>query len=199
MDYNTQRSQLILPEYGRCIQDMVSHCKTVKDKDERKRCANTIVALMSNLYEKQNKNEDTAHKLWNHLAAMANYELDIDYPVEIEYPEDKEAKRDVVPYPQKSINKRHYGAFVEELTKKLTTMEKGQERDELTRLVANMMKRNLASWNANAMNDEKILDDLAEYTKGEIQLLPSEINLIPDEEILNALQQQGSGKKKKKK
>ncbi|EFL55556.1 hypothetical protein HMPREF9321_0500, partial [Veillonella atypica ACS-049-V-Sch6] len=35
LDYNTQREKLLLPEYGREIQDMVNHCKALTDKDER--------------------------------------------------------------------------------------------------------------------------------------------------------------------
>ena len=199
MDYNTERKQLVLPEYGRCVQSMVDYAKTISDKQERQVCANTIIKLMGHLYENQKDNEDVQHKLWNHLAAMANYELDIDYPVDIEHQEVKQAKREIVAYPQKTIKKRHYGALVEELTQVLTTTDDDNDRKELTRLVANMMKRNLANWNANALNDEKILDDLAEYTNGKVQLLPSEIHLIPDADILNGLQQQHTSKKKKKK
>ena len=45
MDYNTQRKKLILPEYGRCIQQMVDYAKTIGDRAERQNCANTIWQL----------------------------------------------------------------------------------------------------------------------------------------------------------
>ena len=84
MDYNTKRDKLMMPEYGRGIQQMVEHCKGIADRDERMRCARTIIAAMANMAEQTADKEDFYKKLWNHLAAMANYELDIDYPVEIE-------------------------------------------------------------------------------------------------------------------
>ena len=84
VDYNTEREKLLLPEYGRCVQQMVDHAKSLEDKEERQRCATTIVALMANMTEQHGDPEDFRQKLWNHLAAIANYELDIDYPVTIE-------------------------------------------------------------------------------------------------------------------
>ena len=82
MDYNTKRDKLIMPEYGRGIQQMVEHCKTIADKDERMLCARTIINTMANMAEQTADREDFQKKLWNHLAAMAQYDLDIDYPVE---------------------------------------------------------------------------------------------------------------------
>lgn len=198
MDYNTQRKKLILPEYGRCIQEMVDHAKTIEDREERQQCANTIIKLLSNLYGKQSAKEDVTQKLWNHLAAMANYELDIDYPVEIENLFERENKRENIKLPQKKIRKPHYGALAEETTKVLQAMEDGEEKDALIRLVANQMKRNLANWNPNALSDEKILDDLADLTHGKVQLLPNEIDLIPDAEILKDISMSQVKKKKKK-
>ncbi|MDO4823105.1 MAG: DUF4290 domain-containing protein [Bacteroidales bacterium] len=198
MDYNTQRKKLILPEYGRCIQEMVDHAKTIEDREERQQCANTIIKLLSNLYGKQSAKEDVTQKLWNHLAAMANYELDIDYPVEIENLFERENKLENIKLPQKKIRKPHYGALAEETTKVLQTMEDGEEKDALIRLVANQMKRNLANWNPNALSDEKILDDLADLTHGKVQLLPNEIDLIPDAEILKDISMSQVKKKKKK-
>lgn len=198
MDYNTQRKKLILPEYGRCIQEMVDHAKTIEDREERQQCANTIIKLLSNLYGKQSAKEDVTQKLWNHLAAMANYELDIDYPVEIENLFERENKRENIKLPQKKIRKPHYGALAEETTKVLQTIEDGEEKDALIRLVANQMKRNLANWNPNALSDEKILDDLADLTHGKVQLLPNEIDLIPDAEILKDISMSQVKKKKKK-
>ena len=69
--------------------------------------------------------------------------------------------------------------------------------------VANQMKRSLASWNPNALDDEKVMDDLADYTNKEVSLLPSEVNLISDRQAIAEAQAGGGnisqGKKKKKK
>ena len=202
MDYNTTREKLRLPEYGRCIQEMVNYAVALDDKNERQRCAFTIIDLMANIQKFTGNADDFYQKLWNHLAYISDYQLDIDYPVEIQHIDKQETKRDTIPYPQKRIERRHYGTIIEQLTKKLMEMEPGEERDELTRLVANQMKLALAKWNSNALDDEKILSDLAEYTQGKISLLPSEIQLISDKEAIANVQQTNAntgGKKKKKK
>ena len=202
MDYNTQREKLKLTEYGRCIQEMVNYAMSLEDRKERQRCAYTIIDLMANMQSFTGNAEDFYQKLWNHLAFISDYQLDIDYPVEIQRIDEKENHRDTVPYPQKKIARRHYGLIIEQLTKKLTEMEPGKERDELTRLVANQMKVALANWNSNALDDEKILSDLAEYTDGKISLLPSKIKLMSDKEAIASAQQMNTntgGKKKKKK
>lgn len=204
MEYNTTRTKLRLPEYGRSIQQMVEYAMTLSDKEERQRCAYTIIELMANMQTFNGNAEDFYQKLWNHLAFISNYKLDIDYPVEIQNFDEQEAKRDIMPYPQKRIARRHYGSIIEQLAKKLMEMEPGGERDELIYLVANQMKVDLASWNSNALDDEKILSDLAEFTKGKVQLLPSEIQLMTNRQAIAYAQQIGStgngnGKKKKKK
>ena len=42
LDYNTQLKKLIMPEYGRNVQQMVDHCVALKDREERTRCANKL-------------------------------------------------------------------------------------------------------------------------------------------------------------
>ncbi len=197
MKYNTQRSKLFLPEYGRCIQQMVDHAKTIANRDERLRCACTIVSLMANMQEQHGDPEDFKQKMWNHLAAMSNYELDIDYPVEIERHDETCKPHEHIPYPQKNIRKRHYGAIVESLTRKLCEIEDKEERNALAAFVANQMKRSLANWNRDAMDEEKVLDDLARYTDGKVQLDPYTFKFISDSELLNNAQQNIKKKKRK--
>lgn len=199
VDYNTDRDQLILPEYGRSIQNMVNHCMTIQDRAERQRCAETIVAIMAKMKNKSSDEAEFKKKLWNHLAAMADYELDIDYPYEIEKMSDRSSDRQRIAYPQHPIGKRHYGAIIEALAKKLTEIEDADEREQLTRMVANQMKRSLGRWNKDSMSEEKVLDDLATLTNGKASYLPGELKLLSDNEILNEIQQMRPAKSKKKK
>lgn len=60
--------------------------------------------------------------------------------------------------------------MVFEVFEKLKTMEPGVERDELVRITANQMMRDLAQWSHGACSEEKVADDLARYTDGKIQL-----------------------------
>ena len=81
MEYNTQQRKLPLPEYGRSVQNMVDYALTIKDREERQRCANTIVNIMGGMFPHLRDVADFKHKLWDHLAIMADFKLDIDYPV----------------------------------------------------------------------------------------------------------------------
>lgn len=83
MKYNTQEKRLALPEYGRNIQNMVDYCVTIKDREERKRCANAIINVMGNMFPHLRDVNDFKHILWDHLAIMSDFKLDIDYPYEI--------------------------------------------------------------------------------------------------------------------
>ena len=83
MQYTSELKRLVLPEYGRNVQQMVDHCMTIEDKAERTRCANTIINIMGNLFPHLRDIEDFKHKLWDHLAIMSDFKLNIDYPYEI--------------------------------------------------------------------------------------------------------------------
>jgi hypothetical protein len=104
LDYNTQREKLALPEYGREIQRMVDHAKTLPDKKERQRCAQTIVAIMDRMFPQNRQNADYKHKLWDHLALMSNFELDIDWPYDIHQAADITTRPEPMPYPMKDID-----------------------------------------------------------------------------------------------
>ena len=43
LDYNTQREKLVMPEYGREIQKMVEVAVGLPTKEERMRCAVSII------------------------------------------------------------------------------------------------------------------------------------------------------------
>lgn len=198
MDYNTTREKLIMPEYGRGIQQMVEHCKTIADPKERMRCANTIIDTMANMAEQTADKEDFQKKLWNHLAAMAHYELDIDYPVEIERMDDSEARADRLAYPQHRIRQRNYGTIVEQFAEHLASMNEDGEREDLALMIANHMKRDLSNWSLDSMSDEKVADDLARYTDGKVRLNLNQQRLISDGELLSTRVSTSIKKKKKK-
>ena len=170
LDYNTQREKLIMPEYGREVQSMIDYAVTLEDRDERQRCANAIVAIMERMFPQTAGTPDFEHKLWDHLAIMSGFRLDIDYPCDISQAGKIAEKPAPVAYPMKKIPVKHYGYMMFELFDKLKTMEDGPERDELIRITANQMKRNLRQWSNGSADDEKVASDLAAYTGGRVQL-----------------------------
>ena len=177
MEYNTQRKKMELPEYGRSVQNMVDHALTIEDREERQRCANTIVNIMGGMFPHLRDVPDFKHKLWDHLAIMSDFKLDIDYPFEIVKREDLEMKPGKIAYPDKAIRYRHYGRFLECMIKKLPEMEEGEEKEALLHMLAVQMKKNLNNWNKEGIEDQKIVDDLREYSNGAIDLQVEDLRL----------------------
>lgn len=184
LDYNTQLKKLVLPEYGRNVQQMVDHCVALEDRGERTRCANTILNIMGNLFPHLRDVDDFKHKLWDHLAIMSDFKLDIDYPYEIIKKENLYTRPEQIPYKLTPIRYRHYGKTLESMIKKAEEMPEGPERDHLITLLANHMKKSFLTWNKEVVEDDKIFNDLKEYSRGSIKLTPETFKLKESKEIL---------------
>lgn len=170
MEYNTQRKKMELPEYGRSVQNMVDHALTIEDREERQRCANTIINIMGGMFPHLRDVPDFKHKLWDHLAVMSDFKLDIDYPFEVVKKDDLQIKPEKMDYTNGVIRFRHYGRILEGLVKKASEMEDEEERKALVKILAVQMKKNLAGGNKDGMDDQKIVDDLRVYSNGKIDL-----------------------------
>lgn len=170
LDYNTQRERLVLPEYGREVQQMVDYCVGIANRAERQHCANSIIAVMERMMPHSRENKDYRHKLWDHLALMSGFKLDIDYPVDITEAHNMLQKPAPMSYPMKRIPVRHYGNLMFEVFDLLKTMPQGKERTELTRLAANQMKRDLIQWGHGSSDNEKVATDLTDYTDGKVRI-----------------------------
>lgn len=170
LDYNTQREKLLISEYGREIQKMVDHAVGLPSKEERLKCAKTIIKMMLTKVPQIRSNAGYEQTLWDHLYLMSSGQLDIDWPYDVSGAEKIHSKPAPIPLPQNRIRLRHYGKLVEELLEKLKTMPEGSERDELARQTANQMKRDLLQWGHGSADDEKVADDIARLTDGVIQI-----------------------------
>ena len=177
MEYNTQRKKMELPEYGRSVQNMVDHALTIEDREERQRCADTIVNIMGGMFPHLRDVPDFKHKLWDHLAIMADFKLDIDYPFEIVKKEDLVVKPEKLAYPNADFRYRHYGRFLEGMVKKVVEIEDEEEKKQLINLLAVQMKKDLNNWNKEGIEDQKIVDDLREYSNGAIDLKVEDLRL----------------------
>lgn len=195
MKYNTQREKLQMPEYGRGVQDMIAYAVSLPDKAERQQCAETIFSIMLNMQPQLREQPDYRHRIWDHIAYISGYQLDIDYPCEITRLGDEAEKPTPLKYPMKSIGQRQYGFLIEESLRQLAEMPEGEERDEMLALVANQMKQSLFIWNRDAMDEEKVAMDIDRYTHGKVQLDLDNFRFAP----VQTLPRQDGGKKKKKK
>lgn len=164
-DYNTSRKKLQLPEYGRHVHNMVDQILEMEDRDRRTQAAYAVIEVMGNLNPYLRDIPDFKHKLWDHLAIMADFKLDIDYPYDPPSRDILMEKPHKVAYCQREIKYRHYGHTMELMIQKAIEFEDGKEKDILVWQLANHMKKSYLTWNRDSVEDEKILEDLAIISK----------------------------------
>jgi hypothetical protein len=193
LDYNTQRSKLIMSEYGREIQKMVEYACGLPTKEERLRCAKTIIRQMENRNPQLRNSDDYEQTLWDHLYLMSHRELDIDWPFDVSEADKILSKPQPMKLPSENIRLRHYGHLIEELFEQLKNMPEGEERAALVKKTANQMKRDLVMWGHGSSDNERIASDLARFTDGKIQL---DLNNFVFEKV-NMNDFRPTGKKKK--
>ena len=198
LEYSNQKGKLILPEYGRNIQQMVEHCTTIEDREERNRCANTIITSMGNLFPQLRDAPDYKHKLWDHLAIMSNFTLDIDFPYEVLKQENLYTTPQKVAYHLEPIRFRHYGKIIEQMILRACEYPEGEERDALILLIANHMKKLIYGINKEDVEDEKIFNDLYQYSRGKIHLNPETHKLHVFKEVPTTQPTNKKNSKKKK-
>ncbi|MEG1573884.1 MAG: DUF4290 domain-containing protein, partial [Bacteroidales bacterium] len=120
---------------------------------------------------------DFKHKLWDHLAIMSDFKLDIKYPYEIIRKENLHTHPQPVPYKLAPIRYRHYGKIVEEMLKRCVEFSEVTKRYQFISLLANHMKKTLFTWNKEIVEDDKVLKDLKEYTGGKIDITMEDLKL----------------------
>lgn len=198
MKYNTNVKRLALPEYGRNIQNMVDFCLTVENHEERNRCANAIISIMGNMFPHLRDVSDFKHILWDHLAIMSDFKLDVDYPYEIIKKENLHQRPPHVPYNDNEIIYRHYGEMLERLINKAAEMEEGEEKEQLILMIANQMKKSYLIWNKDSVDDRKILKDLTELSEGRIVRNEETFKLADTADLIEAPQRNNNNNNKKK-
>lgn len=177
LTYKNLLKELRLPEYGRNIQNMLDHCLTIGDRDERTRCARSIVDAMSILFPAQGDQAAYRRKLWDHLAIMSDFRLDVDLPFELLKSESISGDPQNVEIGVHSMFRRHYGAVIEQAVLKAADMEEGEERDELFFRLADHMKKLLTAVNPDGVDDIKVFSDIYDITEGRVHLDPADIRL----------------------
>jgi hypothetical protein len=197
-DYNSSRDKLILPEYGRNIQKMVNHIKTIEDRDERNKAAKTVIGVMGNLNPHLRDVNDFKHKLWDHLTIISDFDIDIDSPYELPARESLQSKPDRVPYSQHAIRKKHYGRSIVLMINKAVELEAGEEKDDLVKMIAYHMKKSYLTWNREAVSDEEIFMDMKNLSAGKLEVT-GDLKLPETKDILakNRTKKKGGGGKKK--
>ncbi len=174
-----------LPEYGRHIQTMVDHCVSIEDKAERTRCAHSIIGNMGNMFPHLRDVNDFKHKLWDHLAIMSDFKLDIETPFELPEIKTLNERPKKLAYNNHRIRYRHYGRTIEKMIDKATEMEEGDLKDHLILLIANNMKKSLITWNNDFPGDERVFSDMREMSGNKL-VIPENLK-IPEQRESNGI------------
>ncbi len=187
ISYNSSRPDLMLPEYGRSIHNMVNHCVAIEDREERNRCARAIITIMGNLFPYLRDVDDFKHKLWDHLYIMSDFQLDVDAPYPKPARETFQEKPRTVPYPSGKIKFGHYGKTIEAIIEQVLAEEDEEKRKELAVSVANLMKKTYVVWNQNSVKDEVIASDLMKLSDGKLKIENPEETLASTKEVMQEM------------
>ena len=182
MEYNTERDHLIIPEYGRHVQKMIAHATQLKDKTERQKCVNAIIAFMGQRNPHLRDIKDFTHKLWDHLFIMSDFEIDVQSP----YPKPEREKLSEKPkrmsYPKQKIRFPFYGVIIEKMIAYACTMEEGELKEIMAGMIANHMKKDYIIWNKAFVDDDTILKHLSQLSEGKVKT-HADFKLIDDKDI----------------
>lgn len=171
--YNTGIDRLVLSEYGRHIQDMVRHCMTIEDREQRNLCAASIVDTMAVIAPANVGHGGDRKKLWDHLNIISGFKLDIDWPEGVATEAPALYEHAALPYASSHPGMRHYGRTIEIMARKVAEMENSPEKDVAVAMVANHMKKLLVINNPQSATDARVLHDLSVFTEGAIDLDPA--------------------------
>ena len=168
-DYNTQRKKMKLPEYGRSIHKMVDHIMQIENREERILAVKEVIDVMGMMYPYLRDINEFKHKLWDHIAIMSDFKLDIDYPYDPPKPETFIEKPMLIPYDQTGIKYRHYGKIMEKYIAATALLDDDNPMKATnTELLANQMKKSYLVWNKDAVEDSKILKDMVDLSRGKL-------------------------------
>ena len=170
MEYNTNRTKLLMPEYGRNIQQMVEYCKSLPSKEERNEVAKTIVEFMGQRNPHLRDEENYKHKLWDHLYILADYDLDVDAPYPFPTKEELAQKPNRMDYPSFENEYKFYGKSIFQLIDRAIELEEGEEKEALIQVIANNMKKSYNVYNKEHVQDEVIFRHLKELSQDKLDL-----------------------------
>lgn len=196
IQYNTDLKPIVLPEFGRNVQQMVDYCLSIEDREERTRCAYGVVEIMANLFPELVKEKNDYSQIWDQVNIISNFQLDIDFPCDVITKERMNPKPYKIPYTAGPMRYRHYGKSIERMIEVVADMEPGDEKDLLISMIAHHMKKLMLIHNKEGVDDAKILKDLREYSEGRIDLDPATYLLHEFKEATPVNQPKGKKKKK---
>ncbi|MDG2491901.1 MAG: DUF4290 domain-containing protein [Flavobacteriaceae bacterium] len=195
LQYNSERTPLIIPEYGRHLHIMVNQMLETEDREERNKKAKAIIGVMGNLNPHLRDVPDFQHKLWDQLFIMSDFNLDVDSPYEKPIRELLEERPQRLIYPQNFPKYRFYGNNIKSMIDVARKWEEGEMKDALVFNIANHMKKCFLSWNKDTVDDQVIFNHLTELSENTLSVNPTHLPLTSSEEFLKSKPKNGNGPK----
>lgn len=189
LEYNSERTHLIIPEYGRHLQKLIDQATLIENREERNKAAKYIIQVMGTLNPHLRDVPDFQHKLWDQIFIMSDFKLDVDSPYPIPTKEVVNLRPEKLNYPQKNPKYRFYGNNIKYMIDVANSWEEGEMKNALVKVIANHMKKSFLSWNKDTVTDQVIFEHLFELSNGKLNLLQS------TEELSNATELMRTNKK----
>ena len=184
LEYNAERSHLIIPEYGRHLQKLIDQATVIEDREERNKAAKYIIQVMGSLNPHLRDVLDFQHKLWDQIFIMSDFKLDVDSPYPIPTREVINLKPERLAYPQKNPKYRFYGNNIKYMIDVANSWEEGEMKNALVKVIANHMKKSYLSWNKDTVTDVVIFEHLYELSGGKLNLLQSTEELLNTNDLM---------------
>ena len=191
LQYNTKRTQLIIPEYGRHVQIMINQIMETQDREERNKMASAVIGIMGNMNPHLRDVPDFQHKIWDQLFIMSDFELDVDSPYEKPQKEVLAQKPDRLAYPQRNPKYRFYGNNIKSMINVAMNWEEGDLKYALVYNIANHMKKFYLNWNKDTVDDAVIFKHLHDLSDGKLDLRNTEESLSESKNLLRKPRTQG--------
>ena len=191
LEYNSERTFLIIPEYGRHIQKLVNHCVALETKEERNKMAKAIIHVMGNLQPHLRDVPDFKHKLWDQLYIMSDFKLDADSKYPKPSKEELQEKPEPLAYPKSASRYRYYGNNIQIMINTALSWEEGDLKEALVFTIANHMKKCYLNWNKDTVDDVIIFNHLYDLSNGKLDLRNTEEELSESKNLLRKRNSQG--------
>lgn len=189
LQYNTQRGDMSISEYGRIVHDYVNLICKEENREKRTKMASGLVAVLENLTPSVKEQEDYKQKLWDHIYIISGFKLDVDSPYPMPSPEAVSAPPDSIPYPNKPIQFRFYGRNLQNMVDKAIKIEEPSLKQDFLSLLASFMKNSSRSWNSEELSNETIVEHLRVMSKGKLNITPEDLEIKVDASFVRKPQQ----------
>lgn len=184
LEYNSLRSPLAIPEYGRHLQKLIDQVIEIEDREKRNKAAQYVISVMGSLNPHLRDVPDFQHKLWDQLFIMSNFQLDVDSPYPIPSREELYQRPERLNYPQNFPKYRFYGNNITSMIDVALKWEEGEMKNALILVIANHMKKCYLSWNKETVEDEVIFEHLLELSNGKINLAKTNEELSNSQNLM---------------